>query len=446
MNKTYDLELPHLLVGDARGNLNVFDRRLYGSDHHFIRFDLYPLLAPSHMKRHYGWWDVPLEHIRQERTPFVFDFSQRIIRISNRNHPIEIAQGWRGPIEEKGYCMLHVSLWDKSKEPPQMIQMNSQPVVIATGSTGLPLKQINIPITDRCNLKCTMCPRQSTEDLIEIDIPDDTLQCLIDSSRDLSCVLLQGLGEPLLYKNICNVVRLLKGKMRENSEIGLTSNATLLNEQTALKLLDSEVDFLYFSVDAATKSTYEAIRVGADFEAVIANISRCVQYRGSTHKPRFMMNFVITRQNHYEIAAFAQLAAELGIENVTYSHCLSAQSGTMEIADKKDVLLSQFERAREVAEKNGVNIYFPPLEKTKEEKCFFMERAVVLAQGDVVPCHAMAPGYRARERSKVFGNVRRKALEEIWNQPDYTKFRQRVLVGDYPDECAGCECKAYLVP
>jgi radical SAM protein with 4Fe4S-binding SPASM domain len=235
--------------------------------------------------------------------------------------------------------------------------------------------------------------------------------------------------------------------MHEDSEVGLTTNATMLNEDTGMKLLDSGLNFLYFSVDAATKPTYEAIRVGADFDAVLKNISRCVEYRSTfaKNKPRFMMNFVITQQNLHEIAAFAGLARELGIENVTYSHCLGAQSGKMEIADKNQ-LLSQFESALGIAGKNGFNIYSPPLEKTTAEKCFFMERAVVLAQGDVVPCHAMAPGYSTKERSRIFGNVRKKALKDIWDQTDFREFRHRVLTGDFPDECTGCECKAYLVP
>lgn len=70
----------------------------------------------------------------------------------------------------------------------------------------------------------------------------------------------------------------------------------------------------------------------------------------------------------------------------------------------------------------------------------------MLAQGDVVPCHAMAPGYSTEERRRIFGNVRKKSLGEIWDQEDFKEFRYRVLKGDFPGECTGCECKAYLVP
>jgi radical SAM protein with 4Fe4S-binding SPASM domain len=399
------------------------------------------------MRRHYGWWDISLEHIQQESTGFIFDFDSRTIRLNGERGAVEIPQGWRGPIEEDGYCMLHVSLWDKSKELPRMIEVRSQPLVIARGTTDLPLKQINIPVTDRCNLKCTMCPRQNTEELIEVDIPDDALLSLMKTSRNLCGILLQGLGEPLLYKNIFNVTKQLKQEMHNDTEVGLTTNATMLDEDTGKELLDSGLDFLYFSVDAATKRTYGAIRIGADFDSVIKNISRFSKFRSAQRRgsPRLMMNFVVTGENLHEISAFARLAKDLGIENVTYSHCLGTKSGRIELVDKAR-LLEQFSAARVGTEGNGFNIYSPPLEKTTEEKCFFMERAVVLAQGDVIPCHAMAPGYGTKERSRIFGNVREKPLEEIWDQTDFREFRRRVLAGDFPAECTGCECKAYLVP
>ena len=94
VNKTYTIELPYLMTGPARGKLIVSDRCLYGSGNHFIRLDLYPLIAPSHMRRHYGWWDIPLKHITQEDTNFVFDFKRRVIRLGDRKTPIEIAQAW----------------------------------------------------------------------------------------------------------------------------------------------------------------------------------------------------------------------------------------------------------------------------------------------------------------------------------------------------------------
>ncbi len=447
MNRTYDIEIPYLLTGPAHGRFIVFDRRLYGSDDHFIRLDLYPLIAPSHMRRHYGWWDIPLKHIKQESTAFVFDFKKRVLHLENQKVPLEIRHGWRGPVEEDGYCMLHVSLWDKSKEPPHMMQIKSQPLVIAATSLDLPLKQICIPVTDRCNLKCTMCPRQATDEIVDMDISDEALEPLLDAGANFVSALLQGFGEPLLYPKIFNLIPRVKARMADGGEVGFTTNATLLDEPTAVRLLDTGIDFLYFSLDAASKEVYEVIRVGARFDKVTENIRRCTELQKASgqNKLRFMLNFVILEQNLHEIPAFVSLAARLGVEHVTFSYCTDTDTGGLK-AFGTETLQDLFCKAREEGKRLHINIDTPPLHKNPREICFFMERVVALLPGEAFPCHAMAPGYRTQARNRSFGDVRRIPLLEIWKSPDYQEFRRRILRGDFPAECADCECKAYLVP
>jgi hypothetical protein len=58
----------------------------------------------------------------------------------------------------------------------------------------------------------------------------------------------------------------------------------------------------------------------------------------------------------------------------------------------------------------------------------------------------MASGYALNDRAVVFGNVREASLLDIWQRPQVKEFRRRVLEGDFPPECEGCECKAFLVP
>lgn len=441
---SFDVRLPYLVSGRAEGTILLSGAAPVGSRDHFLRFDLYPLIAPSHKRRHYGWWDIPLALLRRGKNPFVLDPSTGDLRIGSWMRRSLVRQGWRGPIDEDGYCRLHVSLWDTRGPVPRMDELRSYTHVITRGEWLFPLKQINIPVSDRCNLKCTMCPRQGTNDLVDMDIPEDVLGQLVDMSGDFSCVLLQGLGEPLLYRDIYDLITKLKKRMKTDSEIGLTTNATLLDETAARRLLDSGIDFVYFSVDAATPATYSAIRVGADFHAVTGNIERFASLRNGCG-PRFMMNFVITAENAREIPAFARLTADLGVERATFSRCLDQQSGAVRDCPG-DELEGHFREAAAVAEQYGVEIDFPPLHTARVERCFFMERAVVLGPGDVVPCHAMAPGYRARDRARFFGNLRKKHLRDIWDQDDYREFRSRVLRGDFPDECRGCMCKAYLVP
>jgi MoaA/NifB/PqqE/SkfB family radical SAM enzyme len=445
MSPLFNFTLPLLIQEPTKGLLSLLDEGLKGSAQHFVRFDLYPLISPSHMKRHYGFWDIPLVEIQDARTEILFDLAARTLGLPKTGKVFPLA--WQGLVDEEGYCHLHVSIWNKAAEPPQLLALQSLPVIMATKGLDLPLKQICIPVTDRCNLQCTMCPRQGTHEIVDMDVPTDALDAMLEAGPHFVSALLQGQGEPMLYPGIFDLIPRIKAKMAAEGEVGLTTNATLLDQRTAERLLDTGIDFLYFSVDAASKELYESIRVGASFDRVTANIHRCIQYRkdsGRT-KPRFMLNFVLLEQNIHEIPAFVELAAQLGVENVTFSYCTDSTTGNLK-AFGAEALQDLFLQAHETGSRMQVNVSTPPLSKCATEVCYFMERAVVLIPGRVFPCHLMAPGYRTSARNVSFGDVRHTPLLEIWNQPDYREFRSRVLTGDYPDVCHGCEVKAYLVP
>jgi MoaA/NifB/PqqE/SkfB family radical SAM enzyme len=445
VSELFDFALPHLIQGKTKGRLSIFDERLLGSPHHFVRFDLYPMLAPSHMQRHYGWWDIPLKTIREKSTGIWFDPSSRRLGLAGWGRTFPLA--WQGPLDEEGYCHLHVSLWDGSPTPPHLLALKSYPLVMASRGLDFPLKQICIPVTDRCNLKCTMCLRQATDAIVDMDISDEALESLLNAGPNFVSALLQGQGEPLLYPKIISLIPRVKGRMAAGGEVGLTSNATLLDEPTAMLLLETGIDFLYFSMDGASREVYEAIRVGARFDRVTENIRRCAQYRQAAGltKPRFMLNMVILEQNIHEIPAVVSLAAQLGVEHVTFSYCTDTATGKLE-AFGAEALQDLFLKAREEGKKLHVNVDTPALQKSPREICFFMERAVALLPGEVFPCHAMAWGYRTSTRNRSFGVLPQTPLLEIWNSPDYREFRRRVLTGDFPAACEGCEVKSYLVP
>ena len=62
----------------------------------------------------------------------------------------------------------------------------------------------------------------------------------------------------------------------------LHTNATLLTEERAHKILESELNFVSFSLDAYDTKTYAKIRVGADFDETLENIGRSIDRNHST--------------------------------------------------------------------------------------------------------------------------------------------------------------------
>jgi len=436
MDKSFDVQIPWIIDEDTELTLNIYDRRLLSSKRYFIRFDLYPLYAPSHLKRHHGFWDLPLRHISRERVKLVFKQGELWMKTGWRT--VCLKPVWKGDLEFIGYSMLHVSLWDFSKDPPVQLTVKSSQHVIRPGKQDLPLEQVILPVTQRCNLKCPMCMRHNPENWAESDAAPAILQSVFEASPFLHSVITFGIGEPLLYENLTGVIGELKRRMPEDNRVGFNTNGTLMIERTASRLIDIGVDWITFSIDGATKPTYERIRIGANFDEVIKNIARTVEYRkASGHKELLLQaNYVIQKENVHEIPAFAGLAGSLGLNLVTFNHLRDFKTGEFRMFGE-DVLGPLFDEAAEIGKRYGMNVIFPLIHPFAEPRCLFMQSSYLWLSGEVVPCCRMLKGaYPGPIRT--FGNVHKQSLLDIWSSTEYREFRHGVLTRDFPDECKGC--------
>lgn len=144
----------------------------------------------------------------------------------------------------------------------------------------VPYKVGNIYIepTNRCNLRCIMCPHSKLkmkEGFIDWDlflkIVDD-----VSSYNPNAFIQLFYVGESLLHPRILEMIRYLK---QNNLRIHLATNATVLNEKMAHGLINAGLDYITFSFDGTDKETYESIRIGANYESVLENILRFLRVK-----------------------------------------------------------------------------------------------------------------------------------------------------------------------
>jgi len=436
MDKSFDVQIPWIIDEEAELTLDIHDRRLLGSKRHFIRFDMYPLYAPSHLNRHHGFWDLPLKHISRERVKLVFKKGE--LRMKNGWRTVCLKPVWKGDLEFIGYSMLHVSLWDFSKNPPVQLTVKSSQHVIRPGKRDLPLEHVFLPVTQRCNLKCPMCMRHNPENWDASDAAPEILQSVFEASPFLHSVVTGGTGEVLLYENLQGVIRELRKRMPEDSQVGFNTNGTLMTKHIASRLIDLGVNWLTFSVDGATRPTYERIRIGANFDKVIENIAHTVEYRNTSGAKKLWLqsNYVIQKENVHEIPAFAGLAGSLGLDSVTFSHLRDFKTGEFSMFGE-EVLRPMFEQAAETGKRYGLKMIFPRIHPLDEPRCLFMQAAYLWLSGEVVPCCRMLEGaYPGAIRT--FGNVHEKSLLDIWNSTEYREFRHGVLARAFPDECKGC--------
>jgi radical SAM protein with 4Fe4S-binding SPASM domain len=130
-----------------------------------------------------------------------------------------------------------------------------------------------VETTRLCNAQCPFCAIDQWDK--SVPFMDEALWQKIASEliewRDwIRFVDLQRAGEPLLDKHIYRRVRQLKdGGIKH---VALSTNASALTEKNARALLEAGIDEVMMSIDSVVKESYEKLRVGLNYEQVMANI------------------------------------------------------------------------------------------------------------------------------------------------------------------------------
>jgi MoaA/NifB/PqqE/SkfB family radical SAM enzyme len=130
--------------------------------------------------------------------------------------------------------------------------------------------RINVELTNYCNQRCTLCPRQEfTRPLGFMDA--GVYERLVRECAGRATKLwLHFLGEPLLHRGLVRMVRL--AKEAGVPEVGLSTNAVSLHGRLADELLASGLDRLECSLDADDADGYLAMRGRDHFEQVVEHV------------------------------------------------------------------------------------------------------------------------------------------------------------------------------
>ena len=149
-----------------------------------------------------------------------------------------------------------------------------------TGQTRLapPPDRMYIESTSVCNLNCIMCPTGRGEITRKGGFMKwEVFKQIVDEmAPHVRATTLHIWGEPLLHKRIFDMVAYCHEKGLRSE---ISTNATLLTEERARKLLDAGLNAIYLCQDGMRPETYENVRVNADYEKTNANIRRFVEMK-----------------------------------------------------------------------------------------------------------------------------------------------------------------------
>ncbi|OGL45354.1 MAG: hypothetical protein A2161_12975, partial [Candidatus Schekmanbacteria bacterium RBG_13_48_7] len=324
-----------------------------------------------------------------------------------------------------------------------LIQLKSYPIILSVG------------LTTRCNLSCIMCSQSVMRGGERFDMDDSLLEKIQPLLNLAQEVRWNENGELFSSPHVLKYLDLIKisGVPRN-----FVSTNFLRVERHLETLLECNITQLNISIDAASETTYEKIRQGAQWKLLIKNLTylRNLKKERVHNFPRVVFTFIPMNLNLAEIPEFINFSHEFGADEIQFLKLAPAYTGwdQIPISQSEKELLS---KASIIGKNLGISvkhtffhesefnsvsehetgsideeIAFTPIRPEIDLSMPFCnspwQETVIEADGVVRPCcHIGQP----------FGDLKKETFEEIWNNTLFCQLRQSVMEGDtcLCDEC-----------
>ena len=335
------------------------------------------------------------------------------------------------------------------------------------------LAKVYIEPTNRCNLTCSICIRQVWEEK-QGRMSQATFNRVLDSLGKLSpipTVFFGGIGEPLSHPRTIEWIALAK---ELGARVELITNGTTLTEKRSKQIIDTGLDMLWVSIDGATPESYADIRLGAELHKVLDNVARLRIMRPGWYFPRpeIGIAFVAMRRNIADLPEVIRMGRRVGAKHFSISNVMPY---TEEMQDEilyrralkeityisspwlPSLILPKIDLDEDTRQvfletlNSGCNINFASNNLSgANDVCNFIESGSMSIRwdGGVSPCWPLMHNHisylhrkERRNREHIIGYVHEHDLLDLWSEPGYVAYRQRVQGFAFAPctFCGGCE-------
>jgi radical SAM protein with 4Fe4S-binding SPASM domain len=310
--------------------------------------------------------------------------------------------------------------------------------------------------TNRCNLLCTTCPRTYADLEPSADMSWQLFTQIVDQVPNIARVVLHGVGEPMLVKDLPRMIRYLKDR---GAYVLFNTNGTVLTPKKGRELSESGLDELRVSLDAADARTFLLIRGKDYFNRIVRNVRTFteMQAREGLQRPRVSLWLTGLKETIAQLPDFVRIAHEIGVKEVYLQRLVFCEDAPVGMARPDQALFDRLTReearhlaaAEEQAAALGISFNASgatepgeSLARKADQNPWSLCRrpwAVMYftANGRALPC-CIAPFSQNGYENYTLGDATQETLREMWNGQRYQDFRAALQSSNPPKSCAGC--------
>src|SRR5271154_2797198 len=314
---------------------------------------------------------------------------------------------------------------------------------------------VYLEVTNRCNLLCPTCPRTFEELEPPADMSWELFTSIVDQIPNLSRAVLHGVGEPMLVKHLPRMIRYLKD---HGVYVLFNTNGTLLAPKKRRELIDTGLDELRVSLDAAEAESFLKVRGKNMFDRIVRNVGEftALQREIGATTPRVSLWLTGLKETVDQLPDFVRLAARIGVREVHLQRLVFDDLGRG-LARADSSLFERTQKEEEAAisaapalgaslgvttDASGATEPGLSLKREQQDAPWSGCRRpwslmYFTAHGRALPC-CIAPFSARGYETYTLGDATQQPLREIWNGAAYQEFREQ-LTGDVPPKpCQNC--------
>lgn len=304
---------------------------------------------------------------------------------------------------------------------------------------------MHVEPTTRCNLRCSYCARSIlSNDKLKSDMDLSFLENLIISNPNLLNIYLQGLGEPLMLKNIEDVVAICN---KSKLNVFIFTNGTTLKQNKAHRdLLIKYADEVSISLDTVNSNIIPSIREGTNVDEIIDGIKLLTdETESNKSKLRIRVHCVITKHNYMYLDQLVKTLIAVGIKNLYLNELENLYSFDDKewLENHQEVIYLRTERNKILSLIQDVVLNNPSIKidnhnlsgstPLKGHCKWGFYNCFITANNYVTPCCK-----RMEDKHRIIEKPIAEKFESFWNSNELREFRKSHILNTINPVCDYC--------